>query len=689
MLPTSTIGSSGAGRRTPAVSVVVPSYNHERFIREAMDSIQRQTLEDLQIIVVDDGSVDGSPEILREIAAKDPRVELTLRANGGSHAAINQGLDLARGDWVAILNSDDRWDPDRLASLVRNAISEKSEFAISGTRLIDAEGNEIADAGHWWNLAYDRMLDRYVRHGLEDALLYGNLAVSTSNFLFRRSLASSLGPFKSLRYNLDWEFILRALIQGVRISYVPERLLDYRLHGDNAILGGMPIAAIEALQLSRTVLQKHHHVPEATLLSLYRHQRLLRRHLSDAVRRLDHSYDEIERHRDALVELTRSRQVAIDHEREQVRQESSMLRDGMSALEIDRDRLADLLTSRQTMIDLERTRHGNQLTAMEADAARQYARHLYVAIDRDRLALEASRYRSLVLAHEAESPWKKILERLVSRWRRPKPVRATSGLGSVRKVSMPADDVPVQASIRGKVGVHVHLYYLDLAPELIGYLESIPAIEQLVITGPWSESDVAPLLEPIRARCTEIFVDSVPNRGKDVGGFLHALRGRRLLECDYILKIHSKKSSNPPSYFEAISAVFGQPIADGDQWRQMLARPLVGCETRATNILNLLEHDPTVGMVGARGFITTAAEADAELYAGTCDRLGVAQGLPFVAGTMFWARSSILSPLVTKGASLGEFEVDSRRVEGGLEHSYERVFAALALSAGFDLVGVD
>ena len=89
------------------VSVVIPVYNVEKYLGECLDSVLRQTLKDLEVICVDDGSMDGSPAILAEYARKDPRIKVVTRANGGLSAARNTGMDAATGKYIYFLDSDD------------------------------------------------------------------------------------------------------------------------------------------------------------------------------------------------------------------------------------------------------------------------------------------------------------------------------------------------------------------------------------------------------------------------------------------------------------------------------------------------------------------------------------------------------------------------------------------------------
>src|SRR6185312_7317644 len=121
----------------PSISVVIPSYNHRQFIGEALASVRAQTCPPLELIVIDDGSTDGSAEYLRNDAAI---THLTVRENRGAHATLNEAIARAGGSWISILNSDDVYAPDRLARLHEFAAREGHDLVFSDVAFIDANG---------------------------------------------------------------------------------------------------------------------------------------------------------------------------------------------------------------------------------------------------------------------------------------------------------------------------------------------------------------------------------------------------------------------------------------------------------------------------------------------------------------------------------------------------------------------
>lgn len=117
---------------TPAVSIIVPVYKVERYLRQCVDSILAQTFTDWELILVDDGSPDGSGAICDDYAAADSRVRVLHTPNGGLSRARNRALAVARGEYVSFIDSDDWVDLDFIASLHRNIIASGADIAVTG-----------------------------------------------------------------------------------------------------------------------------------------------------------------------------------------------------------------------------------------------------------------------------------------------------------------------------------------------------------------------------------------------------------------------------------------------------------------------------------------------------------------------------------------------------------------------------
>ncbi|MCB1914260.1 MAG: glycosyltransferase [Rhodocyclaceae bacterium] len=217
---------------SPVVSVLLPSYNHARYLRAAIDSVLAQSLDALELIVIDDASSDESWTIIESI--DDPRVRASRHEeNAGAHATLNEAYAKARGEFVAILNSDDVFAPERLQRIVDAMRADGAGFAFSTLRFVDDTGEpcpeherarEYADACTWCS-----------SKPATDWFLSGNLAVTTSNFVVRRSLAAELGRFRPLRYTHDWAWALDAAARAPLLWLRDEPLLDYRVHPTNTL----------------------------------------------------------------------------------------------------------------------------------------------------------------------------------------------------------------------------------------------------------------------------------------------------------------------------------------------------------------------------------------------------------------------------------------------------------------------
>ncbi|MGM9589478.1 MAG: glycosyltransferase family 2 protein [Faecousia sp.] len=114
------------------VSVIVPVYNVEEYLGRCVDSILTQTYQNLEVILVDDGAKDGSGAICDAYAAKDSRVRVIHKENGGLSSARNAGIDIARGEYLEFVDSDDWLEPDAVESLLREALTNQTELVVGG-----------------------------------------------------------------------------------------------------------------------------------------------------------------------------------------------------------------------------------------------------------------------------------------------------------------------------------------------------------------------------------------------------------------------------------------------------------------------------------------------------------------------------------------------------------------------------
>jgi glycosyltransferase involved in cell wall biosynthesis len=237
------------------VSVVIPAYNHERYVGAAIESLLSQTYTQWELIVIDDGSTDGTPDVLRRYS--DPRIQIYRQVNQDAYNAINAGLAKTTGQYVAILNSDDVYHPDRLARLVAVQRESGAACLFTDVQPIDADGGPILDGEHPWVAWHAANRQVYFESGdIYTAFLNGNFMIGTSNLFLTAETVRQVGPFAPLRYLHDYDYIFRVMLSAPgRVRYLhDQKLMSYRIHGANTLSKGAIVAREQDRQVIRTYL---------------------------------------------------------------------------------------------------------------------------------------------------------------------------------------------------------------------------------------------------------------------------------------------------------------------------------------------------------------------------------------------------------------------------------------------------
>ena len=212
----------------PTISVVVPAYNEERYIAEALDAILAQTAWPLEVIVVDDGSTDGTAEV---VGRYGDRVRLIAQENRGCPEAFDTGFREAAGDFVALCPADDVWEPRKL-EWQREALARHPEVDVSFGA---AERFGLASGDHLRPRSTGVLDARaFAREMFPENLIPDPSAV------VRRSLYLELGGYEPL-VGEDYEFWMRALSAGATFYFEPRLLVRLREHGGNLSYRGLEI----------------------------------------------------------------------------------------------------------------------------------------------------------------------------------------------------------------------------------------------------------------------------------------------------------------------------------------------------------------------------------------------------------------------------------------------------------------
>ena len=207
-------------RQPPTVSVMMPVYNTARFLARAVEGILGQAFPDFELVVIDDGSTDGSPDILRRYADRDARVRLTCRANRGAVHTRNEILGQCRGRYLAVNDADDVSLPDRLARQVA---------------FLDARPEVVCVGGHFDLIdAADRRLTTLrppaENAAIQNLLLAGHCAVCHSAAMMRREAVDRAGGYlPEFTFSHDLDLWLRLGEVGA-VANLPQTLIQFRLH---------------------------------------------------------------------------------------------------------------------------------------------------------------------------------------------------------------------------------------------------------------------------------------------------------------------------------------------------------------------------------------------------------------------------------------------------------------------------
>ncbi len=189
--------------KPPAISVIIPSYNRDKTLPRAIDSVLTQTFSDLELLIVDDGSTDNTREVVEEYMLKDSRVKYIYQENARQAAARNNGIKHSRGEFTAFLDSDDEWLSDKLKKQIEY-LETHPEFSMvySNQLMCDSEG-----ASRFLRYRNDQMVEGNILIDLLERRIY----CSTQSVMVRSRVIEKVGLFDvDLKNSLeDWEWTLR------------------------------------------------------------------------------------------------------------------------------------------------------------------------------------------------------------------------------------------------------------------------------------------------------------------------------------------------------------------------------------------------------------------------------------------------------------------------------------------------
>lgn len=213
----------------PKVSIIIPVYNAEKYLKDSVDSAIKQTFQDFELIIVDDGSCDNSLGICTEFAGRDARIRVFSQTNQGVSAARNKGMEYANGEYIVFIDADDRMHPEMLETLVKSCEEAHADIAICGVLTCeenDSVPSELDRATIMEVLSPDEALRLFLRGEM--------IGSGVWNKLFRKNLIANIKFCVGKRMNEDKYFLFEALLQMSKAVFCREQLYFYFVRQDSA-----------------------------------------------------------------------------------------------------------------------------------------------------------------------------------------------------------------------------------------------------------------------------------------------------------------------------------------------------------------------------------------------------------------------------------------------------------------------
>jgi glycosyltransferase involved in cell wall biosynthesis len=250
---------------SPAVSIVLPVHDAAPSLPAALTSLVQQRETDWELLAIDDGSTDGSLEILQTLARRDRRVHVLARPHQGLVAALTAGIEKARGVLVARMDADDVCDPGRLASQ-RHFLDDHPAVGLVATRVAFG-GDPVAQAGYARHVAWTNTL---VTHAAIAAARFVESPLVHPSVMFRRDLVALHGGYTDGPFPEDYELWLRWLDRGVRMEKLPAVFLRWndspgRLSRRSPRYADAAFARVRGSYLARWLARNNPHHPEVVV----------------------------------------------------------------------------------------------------------------------------------------------------------------------------------------------------------------------------------------------------------------------------------------------------------------------------------------------------------------------------------------------------------------------------------------
>lgn len=251
----------------PSLSIIIPVYNVEKYLKECVKSVLMQSIKDFEILLIDDGSKDSSGKLCDEIASTDSRIRVYHKPNGGLSSARNYGIDRALGEYIIFLDSDDFWiDKDILFLLVKKAESQNLDVVRGEFVNVDAKGKQL----HTPDLPEENLnLKNQILSSYEMMKFVINGRFFSWLFMFRKSAIGCLRFDENRKFQEDIDFAIKFFSKNYRCGYLPIQFYAYRQR-ENSIISTPRISNLaNSFALCNVFYEYAYKVEDKRLTSYY------------------------------------------------------------------------------------------------------------------------------------------------------------------------------------------------------------------------------------------------------------------------------------------------------------------------------------------------------------------------------------------------------------------------------------
>ena len=215
--------------QTPLISVIIPVYNVENYLEKCIESLVSQTYHNLEIILVDDGATDCCPQLCDTWALKDSRIIVIHKTNGGLSDARNAGMQLAKGEYIAFIDSDDWIETEAFQKMLNRMIEDNSDVVSCGVKWVSESGKLLSEV----SVAKNEVIDMHT--AVSEIISDGKLKQHVWNKLYKRNLIADI-PFEKGKYHEDVFWSYQVFGRAKRVSLMIDSFYNY-VQRSNSIMG--------------------------------------------------------------------------------------------------------------------------------------------------------------------------------------------------------------------------------------------------------------------------------------------------------------------------------------------------------------------------------------------------------------------------------------------------------------------